>query len=253
MKYRTNLKIKLTNGFIYMKKITIYSSLMLTILISSNLANAQAADSKFAITGKVGTLGLGLDATYNISDKLNARLNLNGGNINRDDTIDGIRYEGELQAGTFGGLLDYHPMAGGFRLTGGVYNNSNELNLNATGAGNTNAQIGDRFYDLSNSRLNTNVSFQNVAPYLGIGWGNAIKTGSKWRFNVDAGVLFQGSPKASLTASGIARDIATNQAINLATDATFQSELTKEEQNLNNELKDYKFYPVISLGVSYRF
>jgi hypothetical protein len=225
-----------------------------TLVVSLLLIHSAQADtnSQYAITGKVGTLGAGLDLTYHINKKLNARFNLNGASKSADGEEDGVNYTGNLDALTIGGLIDYHPMAGNFRLSAGLYNNQNEINLDATGS-NDNAQVGDRSYNLTGATLNTNVGFKSVAPYLGLGWGNAVKTGSKWRFSFDAGVLFQGTPEAKITASGNAIDLATNTAVNLATDTQFQTELATEEQSLNDDLKDFKAYPVISLGVSYRF
>lgn len=231
------------------------TSLATIVLLGTAQADDEVSDSRFALTGKVGTLGLGADLTYRLSNKVNARFNINGGSVEADGEEDDVNYLGNLDAQTVGGLVDYHPMASGLRITAGLYNNSNELDLNATGTGNTDVDIGDRTYDLTGASLNANVGFDSVAPYVGIGWGNAVKMGSKWRFSVDAGVLFQGSPEARLTGSGIATDTTNggNTSVDLATDPAFNAELTKEEQNLNDDLKDFKAYPVISAGLSYRF
>nr|CAA6829340.1 MAG: Unknown protein [uncultured Thiotrichaceae bacterium] len=65
--------------------------------------------------------------------------------------------------------------------------------------------------------------------------------GSKWRFALDAGVLFQGSPSIKIAVTGA----------NVG--AIQQSDIAEEEQNLNDDLEDFKACPVISAGVSYRF
>ncbi len=238
-----------------MFKTVISTSVVASIFLMNTVQAATPDNSQYAVTGKLGTLGIGADLTYRINDKFNARLNINGGSVNADDAEDGIKYKGDFDVQTIGGLMDYHPMASGLRISVGIYNNGNELNLNATGSGNNNAEIGDRTYDITGANLATNVGFKSIAPYLGIGWGNAVKMGSKWRLSLDAGVLFQGTPEAKVTASGNAIDTTNggNIPVNLATDPTFQAELIKEENNLNDELKDFKAYPVISLGVSYRF
>ncbi len=105
---------------------------------------------------------------------------------------------------------------------------------------------------MSDANLNTQVGFNSIAPYLGVGWGNAVKKGSQWRFSLDAGVLFQGSPEAKFTTSGTVDAGAGAGAISV-NDPLFQNDIDKEEQNLNDELKDFKALPVISLGTSYRF
>lgn len=241
----------------YKESLPMQKKILSTTLLASSLllvtSVATAENSDFAITPKLGTLGAGLDITYAINKKLNARVNVNGGTLNADDTNDGVHYKGDLKAQTIGGLVDYHPTGGGFRISAGLYNNSNELNLTSNGAANSNVMIGDRDYDLTNAKLEANIGFNSAAPYLGLGWGNSVKEDSTWNISLDAGILFQGTAKAKLKGTGTAKDIATGLALDLATDATFQSELAKEEDNLNNDLKDFKAYPVIALGVSYQF
>jgi len=233
-----------------MNKIIIQASLVIGLLTFSTAYTET--NSQYALTAKIGTLGLGADLTYGVSDKLNARFSVNGGSVSADGEEDGINYQGDLDLLSVGGLVDYHPFSSNFRLSAGLFANKNELNLDASGS--SNALIGTTSYDLSQANLNTHVGFNRVAPYLGIGWGNAVKKGSQWRFSLDAGVLFQGSPKAKFTASGTVTSIAGTIDVNDSNlNALFQNDLDQEEQNLNDELKDFKALPVISLGTSYRF
>jgi len=215
----------------------------------------------FGITGKVSTLGLGVDLTYGIMDKLNARFNINGGSLDASGEQDGINYDGSLDLQSIGGVLDYHPTGGEFRLSVGLYNNGNKIDLDGSAA-NKDAKIGDITYDLSNAKLNPVVSFKSTAPYLGIGWGNAVDKKSKFSITTDLGVLFQGAPVVELTASGNVipkSGIHTGPTIDLegSSDAAkeFRSELQKEQDNLNNDenLKKFKLFPVVSLGFNYRF
>lgn len=209
---------------------------------TSSKAVVANQGSKYAVAGKLSSLGAGLDVTYRLKPKVNLRFNLNGGSLKGDADKDGINYEVQADLLTIGGLVDYHPRAGNFRLSAGLYNNKNELNLRATPTGNTSATIGGTSYNLTGTSLNTDVDFKSIAPYLGLGWGNAVKPGSQWRFSFDAGVLFQSSPDVRMTATG-----------RLGSDTTFQTSLAEEEIKLSNDLNDFKALPVISLGVSYRF
>ncbi len=214
---------------------------------SDNDSNA----GNFGITAKVSTLGLGLDLTYGIMDKLNARFNINGGSLSADGEQDGINYKGNLNLQSVGGILDFHPMGGGFRLSAGLYNNANNMDVDATGVNNSDVEIGGRRYDLSNATLNTKVSFKSTAPYIGIGWGNAADSSSKFSMTSDIGILFQGEPSAKLTTKGTVID---KQTGTVADVSLLNSELAKEESNLNDsDLKKFKLLPVVSLGVNYRF
>jgi len=215
----------------------------------------------FGVTAKVSTLGLGLDLTYGIMDKLNARFNINGGGLSADGEQDGINYDGRLNLQSIGGLLDFHPTGGGFRLSAGIFNNSNEVDLDSSGA-NEAAKIGDISYDISDAKVNTNVSFKSTAPYLGIGWGNAADKNSKFSITTDLGVLFQGTPIIKMKATGnvIPKSGAhTGPAVDLEGSSPaaleFQDELLKEQEKLSNDsnLEKLKLFPVISLGMNYRF
>ena len=213
--------------------------------------NVQANDSDLALTGKLGTLGAGLDLTYNVSPKFNARFNINGGSGDADGVEDGVNYKGSLDLMTVGGLVDYHPTGGGFRLSAGLYNNRNKISSQAEGD-NNNVLIGGRAYDLTGT-LDSDIAFKSTAPYLGLGWGNSVGHKKRFSFSLDVGVLFQGSPEATLKGSGSAVDRLTSTTIDMSNDPTFLAEVQAEQDNLNEEMKDFEYYPVVSAGMSYKF
>ena len=79
---------------------------------------------------------------------------------------------------------------------------------------------------------------------MGIGWGNAVAAGSRWRVAVDAGAFYQGKPKVSLTAEPLIPGLLPSR---------FSQDLEAERREIEDDLDSYRFYPVLSLGVSYRF
>lgn len=234
-----------------------YKKLFLPALLGSVLVSvgAQANDSKFAATGKLGTLGAGFDVTYDINPKLNARFNFNGGSLDADGVEDGVDYKGSFDLQTIGGLLDYHPSGGGFRMTAGLYSNSNEIKTTASGSGEK-VILGENNVDYTlqdDSSISSEIAFQSSAPYVGIGWGNAVGLNKRLSFSLDLGVLFQGIPESTLTGKGFAQPTDGGAAIDLAANATVQTQLAEEQENLNKDLEDFKYYPVISAGLAYKF
>jgi len=201
----------------------------------------------YALGLKIGTLGVGLDLSIPINNQFNVRLNLNGASYSDNSTEEGIDYEYDLDLLTAGVLLDYYPMENSeFRVTGGVYYNGNELELcgkpDATGI-----TIGNITYNANQvGSLNGKVEFDEIAPYVGIGWGNAVKKGG-WSFSADVGLMYQGEPEVTLTP--VYGPLITNAGLQAPIDA----EVVREEAELQNELNDYKIYPVISVGVTYTF
>ena len=170
------------------------------------------------VTAKGGTTGLGGDVTVPlVSNWLNLRAGYNFGELRPSLTEAGIEYKGDLHFESTPILLDLHPFHGGFRITGGVYYNKNNMGLSAfLPAG---SEIGGAT-TLVDTGLSANVSWsKEFAPYFGIGWGNAAEVDPDSSFglgfSLDIGAFYQGSPNVFLTeSSGLvpAAEIAAEQA-----------------------------------------
>lgn len=195
-----------------------------------------------ALGVKIGTLGIGAEMTFGLLPHLNARVGVNGFSYGYDATVEEINYDFDLNlfSGTL--LADWHFLGGAFRLTGGLVLNRNELDLKA----NTDRDrfiIDDIAYSVSDvGQLRGTIDFNTISPYLGIGWGNAVGENSRVCFFMDLGVLFQGPPQADLSATGP-----------IASNSDFQRHLRNEEKEIEDETDKYKLYPVISIGVAFKF
>ena len=86
------------------------------------------------------------------------------------------------------------------------------------------------------------VEIDDVAPYVGIGWGDALDSGKRFGLTFDIGVAYFGSPDVELTANGT-----------LSNDPAFRASLARERRDIEKELGSYKYYPVISAGLYFRF
>jgi hypothetical protein len=203
---------------------------------------AYADSGRFAVSAKpISTLGLGVEGTAQILPKLNARLGMNYFPYTYSAEQDDVDYDIDLNLFSGSALLDWHPFAGVFRISAGLVLNGNKLDMEARPK--EPVEIGDIEYDPADvGTLSGEIDFNSVAPYVGIGWGNAVGKDKRWGFVCDLGVVFQGSPDVSLAASGP-----------IASDPTFQEELAREEENLQDDLDVFKYYPVISFGISYKF
>jgi hypothetical protein len=214
------------------------SALALALVLSG--ASGMASAEGIALGAKVGTTGLGLEATLGMTETLNLRGGVYGFKYGYDFEEDGIDYNGDLDLKSAAALLDWHPGGRGFRVSAGVFGNGNELKGRAQA---DNLEIGTDFYD---ARINANIDWNDFAPYLGIGYGNAVK-GGRLSFALDAGVMFTGSPDVQL--DGTLAGGGAQQGVQ----ERFEEDLRLEEQSLKDDLSDFKYYPVVSLGVTYRF
>lgn len=118
--------------------------------------------------------------------------------------------------------------------------NDNVLHLKARFT--ENQEIGGTTYTPGEiGTLSGEVGFEKSVPYAGIGWGNAAR-GRGLGFSLEIGAMFQGSPEVSLRGDG-----------GLAGDPAFEDDLRREEEEAEEDLEDFKIYPVVSLGLSYHF
>lgn len=179
------------------------------------------------IDGRLSTLGYGLGVGFQATDSVVARIGINQFNKTYTKTSGQVNYSGNLKLSSADLLADWHLFGGVTHLTAGLVYNNNKVDLTAA-----NPTINGVTY--TGQTLNSSVTFNKVAPYLGFGWSGQAKN-KGLSFNSDFGVLFQGKPKASVTGSG-----------NATADATAQSDL---ESSLNN----FRYYPVISFGIGYAF
>jgi len=98
-----------------------------------------------------------------------------------------------------------------------------------------------------------NLVFTKAAPMVLFGWGNLVPRHKHFIFKIEAGVVFQGSPRATLALAGSACQPGGGSCVNAATDPGVQSSVQAEQIKLNNTLSPFKYYPVISIGTGYRF
>lgn len=200
-----------------------------------------AKTSGWAITPEISTLGFGATVTKSITPNINAKLGITGLGISADIEESDISYDAKLNLFNVSTLVDYHPwQKSGFRLTGGLVFQDN--NIEGTGKatnGNTTINVNGKDYTINpGDTVKAKISLPNsVAPYLGIGWGNAVKPGKRWGFSANLGVMFAGSPKVELTAP-----------INILAE-----DVEAERKQLEDDLDWLNIYPVLSLGLSYQF
>lgn len=191
---------------------------------------------------KASSQGLGVELTGSLAERLNIRAGAHYFKFGQKLSKGGNEYDFDLKLKSFSALADWHVFGGAFRITGGAVLDKNNLDGDAITSNGFN--IGDMVFTSEEVGILTgNVHFREVSPYLGIGWGNPVAKDSGWTFMVDLGVMFAGTAKVDLSSVGGT----------LSDQPLFLTELRKEEDNVRGELNNFKYYPVISLGLSRKF
>ncbi len=231
------------------------AAMLLTVSAS---AFAQSSLPHFAVGAKASTLGVGFEGATAVTSSSNVRAGFNLFNYSRTFTKDGVNYNAELQLRSLQVTWDQY-LFGGFHVSPGLLAyDGNEVHATATvPPGQSFSLDGTRYFsNPSNPITGTGkVDLRKTAPMVLVGVGNLLpRNGRHFGFNIETGVVFQGSPATTLNLSGSACIASpTVGCRDVATDPTVQSNVQGEQQKLNDDLKPFKYFPVVSIGVSWKF
>ncbi len=219
-------------------------------------APARAQDGATFASAHAGSLGAGLAAGYDISPSFTARAAVNYFSFGTDRSSAGNDYSVDLQLLSLGVLGDWHPFETGFRITAGGLFNGNKMTLASSAE---DIELGDGIY---RGEMEAELGFNAVAPYVGIGWTSGRAGGSGLAFFADAGVVFQGAPRISASGRVEGQGNACGFGLSESGRATVQTgcglqdlgaDLESEHADLEDQLSAFNLYPVVMLGVTYRF
>jgi hypothetical protein len=220
------------------------------VMLSTLALLAGPARAELGVAATAGTLGVGAEVTFGGSGQVQGRLGVHGYDYSDRREASDIEYDADANLRTVTGFLDWHPGGRGFRLTGGLVYNGTDVTGRSLPPASGSYDIGGVPVPVSIlGTLDADVEWKSIVPYAGLGWGRAPGSGSGFGVTLDVGVLFQGEGDVTLTpripAGSPLNDPLARQA--------FQILLDREERDLQEDVDDYDLYPVVSLGVSYRF
>jgi len=218
----------------------------------------SAAD-RIGVQAKVSTLGIGGEIAFEVAHRANVRGGFSLFNFTHSFNKDGITYDGTLKLRSVNANLDFY-LLGPFHISPGVllYNGFSAAATAAVAGGKTFTLGGTTYQSSTATPLNGSLAIapRKAAPELLIGFGNLVpRSGRHFTANFDMGVVFQGSPNATLALAGLAcvpPNSTGPTCVNAATNATVQANVVAQQTKLNNDLKAFKYYPVISFGIGWR-
>jgi hypothetical protein len=209
------------------------------------LPTVSQADTSIGL--RAGTLGLGAELSFAISQRVALRL---GADTYSPKTVtitqQDIDYDAKAKLRSGSLLVDWFPFANNFRISLGAMVNQNKVTATGKPTGGSFTLDGQTFNAADVGTLDAEVTFKKTVPYFGIGYGRPINGGLS--FISDLGVMFQGTPKSTLTAScgGAAPPGSANCD-------QIRSAVAAEQATLDDNLSKFKYYPVFSIGLAYTF
>jgi hypothetical protein len=213
------------------RKILLFLFLSLIFLSSSNAQD-------YAASLKVSTLGVNFEIIRSFGQNFNARVGCAyfSYTLNSGGGTEQYKYAANATLSSATLLVDYFPFGQTLRITGGVLYNLNKGNIDLIPT-KTTVIGGDEYTPDKLGNLKATVDFNKAAPYLGLGLGNPTSGSSGLGFTFDLGAVYQGPAHINLTAEGL-----------LAPSAA-----PDQEELLENNLSWFKWYPVLSFGIIYKF
>lgn len=212
--------------------------------------------SGLAVAVKLGVAGIGFDVATPL---IRQWLNLRGGAsffsyTPSTITQDNLNIDGHLKMQNAGIMVDLFPFHGRVRLSGGltVYNDTG-LTATLEVPNGQSITVGDTdYYSDPTHPLHGNGVFilggNKVVPRVTIGTGNMIPKKGRFTFQSEIGIQYISAPTVSYNFSG-----------NGCNDKTYtncgpipQENVIDEQNKLQNDLNELRFYPILSIGLSYR-
>ena len=143
-------------------------------------------------------------------------------------------------------LADWFVVDGGFRLSAGATFNHARATVTAS-SHDGKITLGGVQYDAPSSLyyVQSDLSFPNATPYVGLGWGHQQSTPGL-SFNFDLGASIGTAKATPLRASpALASELALNQQ--------GASDLQQESRDFQDEVHKFKAIPQLTIGLGYRF
>jgi hypothetical protein len=231
---------------------------------SSSFGQAVAAGrtpskpfSAVGVAVKVGVEGIGFDVATPLARKFNVRAGASFFSYNSSLTEDGITINPDIKFRKAGASLDYYPFGGSFRISPGfVFYNGNHAAATALVPAGMTFDLNDTTYTSSATdpvHGTAEVLFgKKQAPSFTIGWGNIVpRRGGHFSVPVEIGFEYIGKPTLTYNLMGTA---CSSQGCGTFTDdPEIQADLKAEQNELNNDIAPLRFYPIVSIGLGYKF
>jgi hypothetical protein len=202
----------------------------------------QAQDTSSGLTASVtgGTLGVGPEVAFRPIDAVGVRASATFFGISHDVDVDDINYMGDLKLSSWGATADLYPFESAFRLSAGLRSSRNRIDLLASPT--QAVSIGGMTYTPDEiGTIAGELRARKVAPTFTLGLARNRRTGVAW--SLDAGIMLHGEPRTErLWATGL-----------LADNPFFQDDLAREREEIEDEIDNYKIFPIVQLAVGYTF
>ena len=208
----------------------------------------------WAIGFRASTLGLGVEFATPLAGRINLRSSFNFFAFNDPYSMDGVNYDARLHLQSSQTTLDW--FVGRFHISPGFLYVKNSMSAPVfVGPGQTFVLGTQTFLNSVDDPVtgSSSVIFpRTFAPLLLFGYGNLLpRSGEHLSLPIEVGVAYTGAAQINVALNGTA--CVTDGCVNFSQNADAQKFLKQEINILNEDLKHYPVFPIVSVGLAYRF
>lgn len=212
--------------------------------------------SAVAVGVKADSFGYGVEVATPVAPSMNLRVGGNLFNYGYTFGVDGVNYNAQILFHSGQVNLDWYPFHGSFHVGPAAIYFNNQVNALL------NVPAGKSF-ELGNSAFTNSISDpvhgsaaitygRSIAPALVAGFGNILpRSGRHFSVPVEFGAAYTGVAQIKLKLQGTACQ--SGACFNMATNPDYQYSLLQQQNDMNETLKKFQVYPIVSTGISYRF
>ncbi len=236
------------------------SAAVLPLLLASVSANCRAQSGSFlGAQAVLSTLGPGGEVAVRILPRVNLRGGFAVLSFHHTFRHAGTDYAGTLFLRSAAARIDFYP-AGPFHISPGVllYNGFHESALAAIPGGATLTLGGVSYQSSTASPLSQrlDIRVRKTSPQITFGFGNLVPSRGHFTWNSDFGVVFAGPPRTTLAVAGLAclpPNTSGPACVDASTNPAVAAAVSAQREKINISLSVYRYYPLLSFGIGYRF
>ncbi len=212
--------------------------------------------SRVALGVKVSMLGAGAEVATPLSRSFNLRLAANFVQFAQGFRLDGIHYDTGVNYRSGQLNVDWFPFHGGFHISPGILYFRQGLSGTADVPPGDSFQLDDVHYINSvDDPVSGTASFEykrHVAPMILFGFSNIIpRDGKHFSVPFEFGLAYTAAPVLAVQLHGTACTV--EGCFNAATDPSTQANLKQQIRDTQDDINNFPVYPIVSLGLAYRF
>jgi hypothetical protein len=199
-------------------------------------------------------LGTGIEIATPLAARINLRSGFNFFAFTDPYNMDGVGYDARIHLQSSQTTLDW--FMGRFHISPGfLYFKSGMTAPTSVGPGQRFVLGTQTFLNSVDDPVSGSSSViypRKFAPLLLLGYGNLLpRSGEHLSLPIEVGVAYTGAPVINVALNGTA--CTTDGCVNFSQNADAQKFLKQEINILNEDLKHYPVFPIVSVGLAYRF